>query len=237
MLRIGICDDDILMCTYLSELCAKILPGCALTVCQSGAELLDGGDFDILLMDIRLGQMDGLETVQKLRLRSGCENSRLPAVIFITAYDSYVFPALDLYAFHYLLKPLDEEKFARALLLAADECSARPREKALFFHTKSSHLRIFPRQIYYVESNLRKVTIHMERENFELYATMAEMETLLGSRFYRCHRGYLVNLEKISSYNRQTIRLTDGSSLLLAKSKYPEFVEIYLGFLVHCGGS
>lgn len=82
-----------------------------------------------------------------------------------------------------------------------------------------------------MESNLRKVVIHTEKEAFEIYATMNDLEKHLGSRFYRCHRGFLVNLEKINSYNRQTIRLTDGSSLLLSKTRYSEFVDTYMHFL------
>ena len=142
-----------------------------------------------------------------------------------------MFDAFDLFAFQYLLKPLDEEKFKKILKMAAAECEEHTDEKALFFHTKTDHIRVCPSQIFYVESNLRKVVIHTEKEAFEIYATMNDLEKHLGSRFYRCHRGFLVNLEKINSYNRQTIRLTDGSSLLLSKTRYSEFVDTYMHFL------
>ena len=132
-----------------------------------------------------MGKMNGLETIKQLRSRTPSRTPHRPAVIFITAYDEYVFDAFDLFAF----------------------------------------------QIFYVESNLRKVVIHTEKEAFEIYATMNDLEKHLGSRFYRCHRGFLVNLEKINSYNRQTIRLTDGSSLLLSKTRYSEFVDTYMHFL------
>lgn len=231
MLKIGICDDDIHMRTYLAGLCAGILPKASVETYESGAGLLNSeSKSDIILMDVNMEEMDGLETIKQLPGRSCSKGSR-PVVIFITAYDEYVFDALDLFAFHYLLKPLDEDKFEEILKLAAVECGGEEKEKSLLFHTKSTHLRIKPSQILYVESSLRKAVIHTDLEIFEIYSTMGELETLLGSRFFRCHRGYLVNLEKISGYDRQSIRLTDGSSLILSKPKYREFVNTYLHFL------
>ena len=104
-------------------------------------------------------------------------------------------------------------------------------EEALTFHTKSCHFRIIPSRILYVESNLRKVIIHTEKEAVEIYATMAELEQRLDSRFYRCHRGYLVNFEKVVKYDRKNIALSDGTNLILAKNRYTEFVDAYLHFL------
>ena len=80
-------------------------------------------------------------------------------------------------------------------------------------------------------SNLRKVIIHTEKEAVEIYATMAELEQRLDSRFYRCHRGYLVNFEKVVKYDRKNIVLSDGTNLILAKNRYTEFVDAYLHFL------
>ncbi|RJW54146.1 DNA-binding response regulator [Clostridiales bacterium TF09-2AC] len=231
MLSIGICDDDIHMLTYLEKLCQKLLPDCKVAMYHTGSELLRSrADFDIILMDIKMEGVDGLETVRQLRDNTYAGFSRSPSVIFITAYDEYVFEALDLFAFQYLLKPLDENKFERVLLAAVSECS-RQTEEALTFHTKSCHFRIIPSRILYIESNLRKVMIHTEKEAVEIYATMAELEQRLDSRFYRCHRGYLVNFEKIEKYDRKSIVLSDGTNLILAKNRYTEFVDAYLHFL------
>lgn len=231
MLSIGICDDDIHMLTYLEKLCQKILPECKVTLYQAGSELLKSqADFDIILMDIKMKEEDGLETVRKLRDKASADFSRRPTVIFITAYDEYVFEALDLFAFQYLLKPLEESKFEKVLLTAVSECSEQI-EEALTFHTKSCHFRIIPSRIIYIESNLRKVIIHTDKEDVEIYATMAELAQRLDSRFYRCHRGYLVNFEKVEKYDRKSIWLSDGTNVILAKNRYTEFVDAYLHFL------
>lgn len=214
MLRIGICDDDPRMLTYLSALCTKILPESKISQYNSGVELLNGGgNFEIILMDVQMDDMDGLNVIKRLQDRDAKRSAGAPSVIFITAFDDYVFDALDLFPFHYLLKPLDEEKFEKVLRLAAEKQAEQNREDALFFHTKTNHLRLYLRDIYFLESNLRKVIINTEQEQFEIYSTMAELEEVLGGAFFRCHRGYLVNLEKIRCYGRETIRLCNGSRL------------------------
>lgn len=74
------------------------------------------------------------------------------------------------------------------------------------------------------------MVIHTDSKPFEIYATMTELEKRLGSSFYRCHRGYLVNLGKIKGYDKQSIRLTDDSRRR-PKPKYSEFVNVYMRFL------
>lgn len=232
MLQIAICDDDAYMRAHLSKRCRETLPDCSIHEYPDGKQLLAGEvDHDIILMDIQMEQMSGLETVSRLRGAGAADASRRPVVIFITAFDDHVFEALDLFPLHYLLKPLDEEKFAEVLTLAAQSCQGMRKEEALFFHTRTAHRKLYPSEISYVESNLRKVIIHTANESMEIYATMDGLEEKLGPGFFRCHRAYLVNMERIKGYDQQTIHLQDGTQLLMAKSKYPEFVETYLRFL------
>lgn len=137
MLRIAICDDDPHMLSSLAALCKKILPEAEVTEYKSGVELLSGnGGFEIILMDVRMEEMDGLDVIKRLQSRDWEKSPVRPSVIFITAYDDYVFEALDLFPFHYLLKPLDEEKFAKVLKLAAEKYTKREKEEAILFHTK-----------------------------------------------------------------------------------------------------
>ena len=232
MLRIGICDDDPHMLNYLSALCTKVLPEAVVTEYRGGMEFLSStGSFEIILMDVRMEGLDGLNVIKQLQNRISKKTPNSPAVIFITAYDEYVFEALDLFPFHYLLKPLDEEKFEKILKRAAERYEKKEKEEAVFFHTKTRHLHIYPRDIYFVESNLRKAVINLQHEQFEVYSTMAELENLFGDSFFRCHRGYLVNLGKVQSYDRATITLINGKRVILSKTKYAEFVDAYMRYL------
>lgn len=70
MLRIAICDDDPHMLSSLAALCKKILPEAEVTEYKSGVELLSGnGGFEIILMDVRMEEMDGLDVIKRLQSR------------------------------------------------------------------------------------------------------------------------------------------------------------------------
>ena len=59
---------------------------------------------------------------------------------------------------------------------------------------------------------------------------MDEWEQMTGSGFYRCHRCYLVNMEKIASYNSDTIQVVNGDKLILAQKKYNDFIKQYMKY-------
>ena len=74
-------------------------------------------------------------------------------------------------------------------------------------------------------------TWNVSGDALEIYATMSHMEKELGAQFYRCHRGYLVNLSQITGYTGDTITLCGGEAIYLAKDKYNEFVKVYMRYL------
>lgn len=136
-------------------------------------------------------------------------------------------------AFHYLLKPLDPKKFVEVFLRAVEEIEKRKKEETELFLVKTRK-RTYPipkRGILYVESRGKKAEIHTDRETIELYASLSGLAAELGARFYRCHRGYLVNLAYVSEYQHDSILLADGETVYLAKEKYQEFVKAYMRYL------
>ena len=60
---------------------------------------------------------------------------------------------------------------------------------------------------------------------------MSELEGILGNQFFRCHRGYLVNLSAVGGYDTGNIQLKNGEAILMAKQKYSAFVAAYMEFL------
>ena len=87
--------------------------------------------------------------------------------------------------------------------------------------------------ILYIESRVKKVAIYTIKagEAIAFYASMDELEQQLGTSFFRCHRGYLVNMAYIAEYNNNSITLNNGSIVYLAKKKYSAFVKAYLWYL------
>lgn len=230
-------DDEKVMRKYLCELIEKQKFTCCVEAYATGEELLESGKtFDIVFLDIRMDGINGIEAAKRLRKRQD-----ETVLIFITGLKEYVFEALDLYAFHYLLKPLEEEKFAEVFEKAARETrrkESREKEKRGLF-IKAKNIIIDQADILYIESIRRKVEIHTagDRDDITIYATMEEMGEQLGETFYRCHRAYLVNMEHIAEYSSDSITLVNGEKIYLAKKKYGEFVKAYMWYLQNGGVS
>ena len=105
-LNIAICDDEKIIREQIKELAEKEMPGVCAGLYETGDALLAAGkQFDIVFLDIQMEGTDGIETAKRLRQRD--EDTIL---IFITGIREYVFEAFDVAAFHYLLKPIEEDK-------------------------------------------------------------------------------------------------------------------------------
>ena len=229
MLQIAICDDEKSMGEYLKQLIERKLASekdCRVKIFSSGRELLEGGkDFDIFFLDIDLKDMSGIDMARKLRQESEA------VIVFVTALKEYVFDAFDVQAFQYLLKPIDEEKFFKVLDMALEECRPLKQAEPLVLRVKGIYRNIPREDILYAENDARKIVLHLKEEQVSYYAKMSELEGILGDQFFRCHRGYLVNLGAVRGYDTGNIQLKNGETILMAKQKYSTFVNAYMEFL------
>lgn len=229
MIRIAVCDDEADIRTYLCRLIRRASPDNLIEEYTTAESLLNSEKtYDIVFLDIRMDGMDGLAAAERLRSRPAGNETIL---IFVTALEEYVFRAFDVGAFHYLLKPIDPDKFERVFARAVDECNVHQKRNYLFIHTRNMH-RVLPQDaIYYIESAKRKVVIYTQDEHIETYATMDELGAQLGENFFRCHRGFFVNLAMIEEYDKSEIQLKNGMAVLLAKQKYKGFIQSYMHYL------
>ena len=90
--------------------------------------------------------------------------------------------------------------------------------------------------IYYIESSDHKVVLHLRDGEFTCYAKIRDLELELQNRFFRIHKGYLVNLSYVDGYSKTEVTLKNGERLLLSKYKYQDFIKAYLRFLKAGGG-
>ena len=95
--------------------------------------------------------------------------------------------------------------------------------------------KLLLKNIYYIESGNKKVIIHTTDGVLEVYGKMEELENGLGNAFYRCHRCFLVNMEKISAYSAENIQVINGDNLLLARKKYSDFIKTYMRYVKNGG--
>lgn len=229
IMKIAVCDDEKEACAELRRLIRRERPDAEVVCfCSCRQLLMSGQRFPIVFMDVRTEGASGIEAAKALRRKD-----EAAVLIFVTALKEYVFEAFDVSAFHYLLKPVSEDKFREVFAKAWEEADRREQKRGeqVFFRTKSRSFTVPQKDILYVESRGRKVDIHTLRECVTVYATMNGLEEQLGSPFYRCHRGYLVNLARVAEYETDKILLENGETVLLAREKYAEFDRTYLEYL------
>ncbi len=233
-MNIAICDDEETIREQIKELIEKEKPGVCPGLYETGDSLLAAErQFDIVFLDIQMEGTNGIETAKILRERSALKGAEDTILIFITGIREYVFEAFDVAAFHYLLKPIEEDKFHEVFGRAEKELEKRKKQRreTVFIKTRNRGFTLEKDSILYIESRGKKVEIHTTGETIEAYASMNEMEGQLGAGFYRCHRGYLVNMAYVTEYDSESIILNHGESVYLAKEKYGEFVKAYMRYL------
>ncbi len=233
---IAVVDDEKAIREHICGLVEEQQPESRIETYATGEELLASGKrFDIVFLDIQMEGMNGIEAARSLREKNANLGVEDTVLVFITGIRDYVFDAFDLYAFQYLLKPIDEGKFAEVLERAVREAAKKKERRVLFI--KSRNLTLDQSEILYIESRAKKVEIHTVRQTIEIYAAMDELEGQLGDGFYRCHRAYIVNMDCITEYDSESITLTNGDRVYLTKKKYGEFVKAYMWHLQNGGVS
>lgn len=240
MIRIAICDDEANIRAYLASLIgAQSCPCEIVEYASAGDFLADHREFDFLFLDIELAPsgsgLDGMALARKIRERA---TGTQPVIIFVTGHERYVFDAFDVGAFQYLLKPVDEEKFAQVFSRAVAQIGTAKEKpgRVLTLQSANTSKTVPLDSIYYIESSNHKVELHLKDGEFACYAKIGDLELELQDQFFRIHKGYLVNLSYVDGYSKTEVTLTNGEKLLLSKYKYQDFVKAYLRFLKRGAG-
>ena len=240
MIRIAICDDEAPARAYLASLIRAQDGSCEIAEYASASECLaDQRKMDLLFLDIELNAtgLDGMTLARQIREGNSAAQ---PVIIFVTGYERYVFDAFDVGAFQYLLKPVDEEKFAQVFARAVEQIEAgrvQPQlSHALTLQSAGTSRTVPLDSIYYIESSNHKVVLRLKDGEFSCYAKIRDLEAELGDQFFRVHKGYLVNLAYVEGYSKTELTLTSGKKLLISKYKYQDFVKAYLRFVKRGAG-
>ncbi len=230
-MRIAICDDEKNIRELIGSKVTTQYLDAEIVFYQSGEELLSSEKhIDILFLDIQMAGRNGMETARELRKKG---NNVI--LIFVTAVEEYVFRAFDVGAFHYIVKPIDDAKFADVLQKAVDEVNSRnnkeqvSEERYVMINNRGVHTKVILDEIVYAEVFNRKIVIHKMNETIEYYGKMSDLEELAGDNFFRPHRAYLINFKYVEKYDATTVYLEKGN-VLMAKQNYPEFVKKYMKY-------
>lgn len=236
-MEIAIVDNEELIREQVCTLIKSQRPNCRIEIYATGEELLAARHkFDLIFLDIQLEGINGIEAARVYRRQQ--EDTVL---VFVTRNRDCVLEAFDVSPFYYLPKPIEEEKFLEIFDRAAKEALKRNRwgQEMILVRTKGRSFTVHRNDIRYIENRGKKVEIYTADDEgpIEIYATMAELTRKLGEGFYRCHRGYLVNMAYIAEYDSDSISLAGGAKVYLSKKKHGEFVKIYMDYLQKEGGN
>ena len=240
MLQIGICDDEPLL---LDEI-KKITEDCLrqqqafsiLSAFTDGKALLyeiqDGKHFDLLLLDIEMPGLSGMELAEQI-------HALLPdaLMIFVTAHYKYAVDAYALHIFRYIPKNQLKERLPHALKDAASLLEIQNTDSYII--SSQNRLERIPlKEIFYIEKEGKNAIFHTAAaENPEtsqtegktaqtrrIRKTLTEIfEELNSEEFYFIERGYIVNLRHVSGISHTDCILTDQTHLPVSQSRLPEF--------------
>lgn len=244
MIKIAICDDEKNIRSYLTALVREQNAECEITEYDSAEKYMSDGtayDDDLLFLDIELnGSVSGVELAKQIR---NMEQIRQPIIIFVTGYEKYVYDAFDVDALHYLVKPINERKFAEVFRRAQDKILSEAEQKRSLFNKKSPKKKSLVIQhagankaipldsIYYMESQSHKIVLYTKDGELTYYARIKDLEEELQSDFCRVHKGYLINLSYVDEYSKTELILANGAKIPISKYKYEDFVKSYLRFI------
>lgn len=169
-------------------------------------------DYDILLLDIEMGAMDGVTMAKELR-----RSNDTVQIIFITGYSDYILEGYEVAALHYLMKPVKEDKLHTVLDRAMEKLARN--EKILNFEVSGEMIRVPIYQIRYADVFGNYVTVHAQAD-VTVKMALSELEKQLDERFYRVGRSALINLTQISRITKAEIRLNDGTVIPLPRGAY-----------------
>lgn len=184
----------------------------------------DDKKYDLLIMDIEMGEMNGLELAKKLRL----DDENIP-IMFVTGYDEYMQYGYDVSALHYLIKPLNKTK----LFLVLDKLQEKsePSDKILV-STSDGMRSIQINKIIYAEADGHQSILHLQDKTIILKESIGNFEKLISenSGFVKCHRAYIVNLKFVSLMLRTDILLDNNDKIPVSRNALKKVQDAFLKY-------
>lgn len=230
-IKIAICDDEITEIKYLSMMVdkwAKINNITAVILTFDNAESLffqytEDMSFDILLLDIQMKNMNGIELAKQIRLVNDSVQ-----IVFITGYPDFMAEGYEVSALHYLMKPVNEQKLFDVLDKACKRINKN--EKALLLTVDDENVRIPVGNIVYLESFAHTVEITTNNGKIKANLSISELETELSDGFIRCHRSYIVGLKYIKRIAKNEVVIDNDFPIPLSRRLYDKVNQSFIRF-------
>src|SRR5687767_7994537 len=245
-LRILIVDDEAPARARLRDLLADCAAEIGLEIvgdagtARDALEVMAAAPADLLLLDIRMPEMDGIEFAQHLQ-----KLDNPPAIVFTTAYDAYAIRAFEVHAIDYLLKPIRTTRLKDALaraqsVRAPSPAALRDMSKgppAFLSAQERGRIHLIPvDDVIYLKAELKYVTVRTAEREYLIEDALARLEQEFGERFVRVHRNCLIARAAVRGFERATgegeghwLALLEGCDEKIAVSRRQQHIVRELG--------
>lgn len=218
-INIAVCEDNNEdMACVRSAVYGTQIP-CSVSEYQNAESLLwdvetEFRQFDIFLLDIYLPETSGVEAARRIRAK----NENAP-IIFISSSEDFYREAFDIYAFHYLVKPIDHDVFAEVLEKAV-RITDRERNDNLKITYKGKSSVLKYSEIAYISSFNHTLCYHMcDGGEYTSYGKLDELASQIRSElFIRCHKSFIVNLANVREMDADGFRTSDDRYVPISRT-------------------
>ena len=208
MINIGICEDELHYRVNIKDMLGDILSTYSINYkiyeFSSGEELLSNypKDLDILIMDIQMKIINGMDTARKIR-----EFDQNLEIIIMTSFSEFMQEGYEVKAYRYILKPISERKISRNILPCINEIMKK-KNNYLTINVKNYVDRIKIDSIVYIETDRPNILIYTNDNKYTTKMSISKIDKILREHgFFRCHNSYIVNLKLVESMNSNTLKI------------------------------
>ena len=224
--RVAVCDDDPRQAEKLAaaaaDWAAETGRACETAAFPSAeAFQFDDGAWNILLLDVEMPGMSGVELARRLR----AAGSRAQ-IVFITSHPEFFAEGYEVDALHYLLKPAAREKLFAVLEKAAARLEEEP--ASLLIVCEGETLKLYERDLLYVEAQAHETVLRTIRGVYRIRESFSSLVTRLSADFFQTHCSYFVSLKHVRRIARASVTLDDGTAVPLARGKYDAVNRAYI---------
>ena len=203
-----VCDDEKTFHKEISSLVRRYMRARNVEIYtdfyENGEVLLSSQkQYDIIFLDYQMDGINGIETAEKLR-----KTNSDSVIIFISAYPAAALDAYEVKTFRFLVKPIEESKFFKAL---DDYIKSIDYDNLLLLHTHEGDYKIRLSEIIYLEADGKYTTVRTKDRVLRIHINLKQLEIKLpSSKFIRCSKSYVVGFSHISNHNSTEIFFDNG---------------------------
>ena len=232
MIRIAVVEDEDKWANIIEECLDKLSKqdkiDIAITRFCDGYDLVENFacNFDIILMDIEMPLMNGMEAAEKIR-----NVDSEVTIIFITNMAQYAIRGYKVNALDYILKPISYIPFSETIKKAV-RIYDKDKGGFIVISHKGGTEKIMTDNIYYIESQGHRLTFHTSKGTYETTTySMKEIEQILSSySFKRCNSGCLVNLKYVTGYNGNELKILN-TAVSISRGKKNDFLAALASYM------